>query len=161
MTSSPLKAPIWYGLLPILILILDQSSKLWVYYNMVIGPAGEIRIFGDFFKLHYLTNPGMAFGLDIGGMYGKFALTFMRILVIGAIGYYFYKILLKGQRKGLIVAIASIFGGGMGNVIDSIFMAHGSVSQQTVPRRLGFMDGSLTCFMWTFGRGSSLRTSLF
>ena len=63
----------------------------------------------------------MAFGLDIGGMYGKFALTFMRILVIGAIGYYFYKILLKGQRKGLIVAIASIFGGGMGNVIDSIF----------------------------------------
>lgn len=121
MKSNYVKNNFWYFLIPFMILLLDQGSKLWVHHYMIMGSAGEIRILGDFFKLHYLTNPGMAFGIDVHGNYGKWILTLSRILVTGILGYYLYYIVKKGHAQGFVICIAIILGGAMGNVVDSTF----------------------------------------
>ena len=47
-----------YFLLALVVIIIDQSSKLLVHFNMEMGTAGEVDVIGDWFKLHYLLNPG-------------------------------------------------------------------------------------------------------
>ncbi|MDH5399853.1 MAG: lipoprotein signal peptidase [Cyclobacteriaceae bacterium] len=110
-----------YYLIAILIIIIDQTSKLLVYYNMEMGPIGEIRVMGDWFRLHYLLNPGMAFGLRWDNEYGKLALTFFRLIAMVGIGFYVYHLFKKGAKTGLLISMALILGGAVGNVIDSTF----------------------------------------
>ena len=87
------KCNYWYFLYPALALLLDQGSKLLVHAHMAMGEAGEIRLLGDFLKLHYIINPGMAFGIPVGGYYGKFVLTAIRLVVMGGLGCYMYRII--------------------------------------------------------------------
>ncbi|MFN6944185.1 MAG: lipoprotein signal peptidase [Cytophagaceae bacterium] len=108
-----------FYLLSIGIIILDQVVKLLVHYNMFLGY--EIPIFGDWFKLHYTENPGMAFGLEIAGRYGKLVLSVFRLFAMGGIAYYLYYLAKKGVHPGLLWSIALILGGAIGNVIDSTF----------------------------------------
>ncbi|MEM0938178.1 MAG: lipoprotein signal peptidase [Bacteroidota bacterium] len=110
-----------YFLISFLVIIIDQIVKLVVHYNMQMGTQGQILILGQLFKLHYLTNPGMAFGLKLDFAYGKLILTVFRIGAMFAIGYYLYKLVKTQANKGLIVCIALILGGAIGNLIDSIF----------------------------------------
>ena len=110
-----------YLLTTLAVVVVDQLLKLWVHTQMIKGSAGEIHLLGDFFKLHYLTNPGMAFGLDVGGPYGKWFLTMSRILVMGGLSYYLFHIIRKGHDKGFVICISAILGGAIGNVIDSTF----------------------------------------
>ena len=115
------KCNYWYFLYPALALLLDQGSKLLVHAHMAMGEAGEIRLLGDFLKLHYIINPGMAFGIPVGGYYGKFVLTAIRLVVMGGLGCYMYRIIRNQRPKGLIICIGVILGGACGNVMDSIF----------------------------------------
>jgi len=110
-----------YYLISLGIIALDQLVKLIVHFNMDMGVQGQIPILGDFFKLHYLTNPGMAFGMKIGTEYGKLFLTLFRIGAMVAIGIYLFKWIEKGVHKGLLVCVSMILGGAIGNVIDSTF----------------------------------------
>lgn len=110
-----------YFLLSFGIILLDQVVKLLVHYNMDMGVNGQIPIIGDFFKLHYLTNPGMAFGMKLGTAYGKLLLTLFRLVAMVGIGYYLYTLIRKDMPKGLLISIAMILGGAIGNVVDSIF----------------------------------------
>ena len=110
-----------FYLLALLVIVIDHTVKLLVYYNMDMNAVGEISVFGSWFKLHYTENPGMAFGLEIGSEYGKLALTMFRLLAMGGIGYYLYFLIKKGVPQGLCWSIALILGGAVGNVIDSIF----------------------------------------
>ena len=110
-----------YLFVPIVVLLLDQGCKLWVHTYMIQGSAGEIPLLGNFFKLHYLTNPGLAFGLKISGPYGKSLLTFVRIVVSCGLVYYFYYILRSGYARGFVICIGVILGGALGNVVDSTF----------------------------------------
>jgi signal peptidase II len=103
------------------VIVVDQIVKMIVYYNMDMGSAGQIKLVGDLFKLHYLTNPGMAFGLKLDFSYGKLLLTLFRIGAMFAIGYYLYTLIQTKAKKGLIICIALILGGAIGNLIDSIF----------------------------------------
>ncbi len=100
---------------------MDQVVKVVVHYNMSMGTQGQIMIFGDWFKLHYLTNPGMAFGMKLNFEYGKLILTVFRIGAMFAIGYYLYSLIKQKANSGLIICIALILGGAIGNLIDSIF----------------------------------------
>jgi signal peptidase II len=111
-----------YYLLALLMILIDQIVKLLVHFNMEFGTSGEIPIFGDWFKLHYTLNEGMAFGITWGQEYGKLALTLFRWIAIIAIGVYIY-VLEKKQtfHKGYIWSVALILGGAVGNVIDSTF----------------------------------------
>jgi signal peptidase II len=110
-----------YYLLSLIIILVDQAVKLLVYFNMDFGMDGEIKLIGDFFKLHYTLNPGMAFGLELGFVNGKLILTLFRIVAMGGIGFYLYQMIEKKAPKGLLWCIAMILGGAIGNVIDSTF----------------------------------------
>lgn len=108
-----------YYLLSLGVIAIDQIVKLLVHFNMEMGVAGQIKILGDIFKLHYLTNPGMAFGMELGSDHGKLFLTLFRLVAMVGIAYYLYLLAEKKVHKGLIWCVALILGGAVGNVIDS------------------------------------------
>ncbi len=110
-----------YYLLSLGIILLDQAIKMLVHFNMDMGMAGQIPVFGDWFKLHYTLNPGMAFGMQIGSEYGKLILTIFRLLAMVGIAYYLYMLAKKGVHQGLLWSVALILGGAIGNVVDSAF----------------------------------------
>tara|TARA_Y100001949_G_scaffold113744_1_gene96676 strand:- start:39 stop:680 length:642 start_codon:yes stop_codon:yes gene_type:complete len=111
-----------FYLISLLVIGIDQIVKMAVHFNMTKGSQGQIQIFGDWFKLHYLTNPGMAFGMEIGFIdNGKLVLTIFRLGAMVAIGYYLYTLYKKEQSNGLLICIAMILGGAIGNLVDSIF----------------------------------------
>jgi signal peptidase II len=62
----------------------------------------------------------MAWGTKIPGQYGKLFLTLFRILAVGGIGYWLWDSVEKEKSKFLITAIALIFAGALGNIIDSV-----------------------------------------
>lgn len=110
-----------YYIIALLVVVIDQTSKMLVYYNMDLGTFGEVNVLGDWFKLHYLLNPGMAFGLRWDWEYGKLALSLFRVLAMFGIGYYLYSLAKKGVHTGLLISMGMILGGAIGNVIDSTF----------------------------------------
>ncbi|TXC85338.1 lipoprotein signal peptidase [Luteibaculum oceani] len=101
------------------VLLVDQISKFWIKLSMHYGES--ISVFGDWFYIHFIENPGMAFGLAFGGTIGKVLLTLFRFAAIIAIGYYLFKKAIKLPSKGFIIAISLIFAGALGNLIDSLF----------------------------------------
>jgi signal peptidase II len=101
------------------VIIIDQTSKLLVWKYMHIHQ--EVNVVGDWFRLHYLLNPGMAFGIRWQSEFGKMALTLFRIAAMFGIGYYLYRMIVRGAHRGFLVAMALILGGAIGNVIDSTF----------------------------------------
>ncbi len=110
-----------YFLISLAIIVLDQSVKMLVHFNMDYGSVGQIKVFDDWFKLYYTLNPGMAFGLQLGSSYGKLALSLFRLLAMGGIAFYLYTLIKKSSPTGLLICISLILGGAIGNVIDSTF----------------------------------------
>ncbi len=107
-----------FYLVTLVIVIIDQLVKLVVHFNMPLG--SEINIIGDFFKLHHIENPGLAFGIDINFKYGKLLLTSFRLAASFFIGYYLYTLISKKANNLLILAVSMILAGAIGNVIDSL-----------------------------------------
>ncbi|MDX1902619.1 MAG: lipoprotein signal peptidase [Thermonemataceae bacterium] len=109
-----------YIAIAILVLVLDQASKMWVYNNMQLGE--EFRFLGlKWLKIHYTLNPGMAFGITLPEPYGKIILSVFRIVAVTAIGFYLKKLIDKNNHWGLLISLTLIMSGAFGNVIDSIF----------------------------------------
>lgn len=108
-----------YFLVALVVIAIDQTSKLLVHNNMMMGAGGEIDVLGEWFKLHYLLNPGMAFGLKSSHEYGKLLLTLFRLGAMFGIGYYIYYLYIKKAHTGLLWCMGLILGGAVGNVIDS------------------------------------------
>jgi signal peptidase II len=102
-----------------LIIIADQIIKTWVRMNMYQGE--EIKFFGERGMLHFTENNGMAFGMELGGEWGKLALTLFRIVAVCGIGYGLVYLIKNKYHRGLIMNVALIFAGAMGNIIDSTF----------------------------------------
>ena len=110
-----------YYLVALLIIAIDQLSKWAVHTYMQPGMAGEIRLLGDWAKLHYTLNPGMAFGVELPPPYGKILLTSFRLVaMLGGI-YYIRRLWQSQAVTGLIFCVDLILGGAVGNLIDSIF----------------------------------------
>lgn len=110
-----------YFLLALGVIAIDQAMKMWVHFNMDMNVAGEIYVIGDWFRLHYLLNPGMAFGLKSDHEYGKLLLTLFRLGAMVGIGYYIVYLFKKKAHSGLLWCMGLILGGAVGNVIDSTF----------------------------------------
>ncbi len=108
-----------YFLIALAIILIDQASKILVYNNMYLHE--EIYVFGDWFRIHYLLNPGMAFGIKWDNEFGKLALTIFRIGAMFGIGYYLWKMATRGVHNGFLICLGLILGGAVGNVIDSTF----------------------------------------
>lgn len=113
-----------YFLIALAVIAVDQTSKILVHKFMYIHQ--EITLFGYGegqygFKLHYLLNPGMAFGIRWKSEFGKLFLTGFRIIAMFGISFYLIKSVREGAHRGFLLALALILGGAVGNVIDSTF----------------------------------------
>jgi signal peptidase II len=106
-------------LIILLILIIDQIVKIIVKTHMVLGSS--ISIFDGWFFIRFIENPGMAFGIDIPGKFGKPVLSIFRIVAVVLIGYYLLTLIRKKAPAGFVLCIAMIFAGAVGNIIDSMF----------------------------------------
>ena len=105
-------------LLIISILLIDQISKIYIKTNFFINE--EVKVF-DWFRIHFIENEGMAWGAEIPGEYGKLILTLFRIVAVAGIAWWLWDSVKKKASNYLIVAIALIFTGALGNIIDSVF----------------------------------------
>lgn len=118
-TKDALKRLRMPAIVVILILLADQILKFWVKTNMQIGES--IPVFGDWFKIYFIENEGMAFGMAFGGQVGKLILSLFRIVAsIGIIWGLIYMANHKA-RTLTILSVALILAGAVGNIIDSCF----------------------------------------
>lgn len=101
------------------VLLLDQASKVWVKTNMHLDES--IPVFGDWFYIHFIENPGMAFGLEFWGESGKLLLTSFRLVAAAGFTWYLLKLIKEKAHPGLIYSIALVLAGAVGNIIDSVF----------------------------------------
>ncbi len=108
-----------YFIIALLVIAIDHTVKLLVYQNMFLHQ--EINVVGEWFKLHYLLNPGMAFGIRWQNEFGKLALTLFRIGAMVGIGWYLVRSAKRNSHPGFLICLSLILGGAVGNVIDSIF----------------------------------------
>jgi signal peptidase II len=122
-----------------LVLIADQALKTWVKTNMSLGQ--EFKIIGNWFIIHFTENNGMAFGLEFGGEFGKLALSLFRVLAVAGIGYGLHYLIKRKYHRGLIVNVALIFAGAMGNIIDSVFYG-------VIYKYAGFLHGQVVDMLY-------------
>lgn len=101
------------------VLAIDQASKIYIKLSWPLDHS--VYVFGDWFQLHFIENPGMAFGLTFGGEIGKLALSIFRLLAITGIVWYLRNLIKTKHPAELIYAIALILAGAAGNMIDSAF----------------------------------------
>lgn len=101
------------------IILADQIIKTWVRAHMQMGE--EIHLLGSRGMLRYTENNGMAFGIEWGGDAGKLALTLFRIVAVCGIIYTLVYLIKHKYHRGLIMNVALILAGAMGNIIDSTF----------------------------------------
>lgn len=106
-------------ILIICILIVDQALKCWIKTHMYVGQ--EYFMMGHWFRIHFIENEGMAYGLSFGGSAGKVVLTLFRLAAV-IFGFFLLRRITKLKyNKGLIICGAMILAGAMGNLIDSMF----------------------------------------
>lgn len=103
----------------LLVLIIDQISKIWIKTNMMLYT--EFPVIGDWFIIHFTENAGMAWGLEINHQYGKLMLTIFRILAVAGLSYYMLNLFKQKISTGVIISLSLITSGALGNIIDSIF----------------------------------------
>lgn len=131
----------------LLILLLDQFSKIYVKTNFYYEE--EFQIF-HWFKLVFIENEGMAWGTVIPGEYGKLILTIFRILAVFGIAYWLDDTLVREKSNYLIVAIALILAGAIGNIIDSV--AYGVVFDASTSTHLATLGAENNYGTWFHGK---------
>jgi signal peptidase II len=101
-----------------LILFIDQFIKIYIKLNY---PLGEVGRLADWCIIHFTENPGMAFGFEFGGEFGKLALSIFRILACIGGALYIRHIIKEGEHPGFIFSVSLILAGALGNILDSAF----------------------------------------
>ncbi|MEG0795092.1 MAG: lipoprotein signal peptidase [Odoribacter sp.] len=104
----------------IALLVLDQAVKIWIKTHLMIGE--EFSVFGDWFKILFIENNGMAFGMELSdAKIGKTILSLFRIVAVVGIGWYILKLIREKAPIGVLFSFALIFCGAIGNIFDSLF----------------------------------------
>ena len=97
------------------VLMVDQLIKIWVKTNMTLHEQIEIL---SWFKIVFIENNGMAYGMEIGS---KLVLSLFRVVAISLLGYYMVGLVKRQVRWGYLVCLSMIFAGAIGNLLDSMF----------------------------------------
>ena len=105
-------------LIVFLVLLIDQISKIYVKTHFMLHEEVEVT---SWFKFLFVENEGMAWGVELPGIYGKLILTTFRIIAVGGIGYWLWQSVKEKASNLLIFAIALILAGAFGNILDSVF----------------------------------------
>jgi signal peptidase II len=102
------------------VIIIDQALKIWIKtsfpYGHVMDLAGQ-----KWAQLYFIENPGMAWGMELGGNWGKLILTLFRLVAVTFGSWYLVKIIREGYHRGFIICASLIYAGALGNLIDSVF----------------------------------------
>lgn len=113
----------------LLLLLIDQVVKFAVKLDMELYQS--IPVFGNWFIIHFIENPGAAFGMQLGGEWGKLLLSLIRIAAIALIAWYLHKLVKSSAPKGVLIGFALILAGAIGNMIDSAF--YGLIFSESTP----------------------------
>ena len=101
------------------IIVANQALKIWVKTSMTYGQ--QIYLMGNWLRLYFIENEGMAWGWKFGGDWGKLILTVFRLIAVIFGAFYIKGIVEKKYHRGFILCVAMIFAGALGNLIDSMF----------------------------------------
>ena len=135
------------SILILLLLIADQVLKFWVKTNFHLGEA--LVVIPNWFQLLFVENNGAAFGMQItpSGSFdwGKLLLSTFRILLVGGLCYYTYTLVKQKAPTGIVVGLALIIAGALGNILDSAF--YGLIFSASTPTSIAEFGGSYAPFM--------------
>jgi len=109
------------------VIFVDQFSKFYIkginipflnisFEGMYYGES--ISVIGNFFKITFIENPGMAFGFNPGSDFKLWVSVFS---LIASIGLFVYLYIVRNKSLSLRIALAMILGGAVGNLIDRTF----------------------------------------
>lgn len=101
------------------VLIADQSLKIWIKTHLLIGE--QIPMLGNWALLHFTENNGMAYGIEFGGVVGKYFLSVFRIVAIIGFIWWLRQLIIKNAHWTAVVTVSLIMVGALGNVIDCAF----------------------------------------
>ena len=117
-------------ILGVILVVIDQVIKVLVKTNMGLGE--HFDVIGNWFKILFVENEGMAFGWAFGGKVGKLLLSIFRICLCGALVWWISSLCRKNGAAraegkaapipaGVLVGLTLITAGAFGNIIDSLF----------------------------------------
>ncbi|MBQ9203901.1 MAG: lipoprotein signal peptidase [Prevotella sp.] len=116
MTKKQIALRGWLAIfIVVAVLIVDQMIKIWVKTHMTLHEQIEIL---SWFKIVFIENNGMAYGMEIGS---KLVLSLFRIVAISVLGVYIVRQVRQQARWGYIVCLSMIVAGAVGNILDSMF----------------------------------------
>jgi signal peptidase II len=121
-----------------LVLLIDQSIKIWVKTHYPIEhhipevPFGQPNT--NKAEILFIENPGMAFGVEFGGSYGKLILSLFRIFAAIFGVFYIRHIIRKSEHWGYVLCVCLIFAGAVGNIIDSA--VYGLIFSESTPDKV-------------------------
>lgn len=132
-------------LLGILLVVIDQVIKFLVKTNMCLGE--QFNVIGNWFRILFVENEGMAFGMKFGGSFGKFCLSLFRIVLSGVLIWWISSLLKKKDTPaGVLVGLTLITAGAVGNIIDCLF--YGLIFSPSTWNEVAFLGGSYAPFMF-------------
>lgn len=129
-------------LLIIVLLVADQALKIWVKTHMQLDEA--IIVFPDWFQLRFIENKGAAYGMHIASSgafdWGKLLLGIFRIALSCLVGWLIWRLSKRENTpKGVLVGLALILAGAVGNIIDSAF--YGLIFSESTPWTVAHFGG--------------------
>ena len=122
----------------LIIIIVDQITKLWVKYNFTLYETRNI--FGDFLRFTYVENPGIAFGIRIGDF--RILVTAISIFIAIYLAVFLYKTNISKFEK---LSLSLILGGAIGNIIDRVLIYFPGSGYTGV---IDFIDVGFNDFRW-------------
>lgn len=116
----------WAIIITLAVIVADQALKIWVKTHFYLG---EELVITDWFRLLFIENNGMAFGMELGS---KLFLTLFRLVLAGMLIWYIWRIQrIERVSRGYIICLSLIVAGALGNIIDCVF--YGLVFNNPMP----------------------------
>lgn len=110
----------WLPFFGVALVVADQVIKLLVKTNMELGES--FSVIGNFFRILFIENDGMAFGMSFGGVIGKYLLTVLRIILFTLLTWWITRLNREEQTpKGALIGLTMIDAGALGNILDCLF----------------------------------------
>ena len=130
------------AILGIILVVIDQVIKVLVKTNMGLGEV--IPVIGNWFRLCFVENEGMAFGMKFGGVVGKVLLSLFRVVLTGFLVWWIGKLIKKGDTPtGVLIGLTLITAGAFGNIIDCFFYGIIWPELRLAGAPFGFMFGKV------------------
>ena len=136
------------SILVLVLLIADQILKIWIKTHFHLGES--LVVIPNWFQLLFVENNGAAFGMQIASAgsfdWGKLLLSLFRIVLVGALSYYTYTLVKHKAPTGVLIGLALIIAGALGNILDSAF--YGLIFSASTPAAIAEFGGSYApCMM--------------